>query len=233
MCIIAIKPKNVKMFDDLTIETMFENNPDGAGYMYYDSKIKKVVISKGFMTLKELLKDLRKKDFTKTNLVLHFRIGTSGFNNKMNCHPYPIYEKNKLECKTDIAMAHNGILHGYIPPKTSDINDTQLFIKNVLSGLKKGFQYDTDKLMLIQELIGTNKFAFLDSRNNITLIGNFIKDGDYIYSNNTYKPQKIVYKPIKDLYKNTNNYDFWKDYDCDSESEFWKEWDYMHSVDTQ
>ena len=89
MCIIAIKPKDVKMFDDFTIETMFENNPDGAGYMYYDSKTKDVVINKGFMTLGALLNSLHSKDLTHTNVVLHFRIGTSGYFNKMNCHPYP------------------------------------------------------------------------------------------------------------------------------------------------
>ena len=229
MCIIAIKPKNIEMFDKDVIETMFMNNPDGAGYMYYDSTSKKVVIKKGFMTCKALLKDLNSKDLKDTNVILHFRIGTSGYNDKMNCHPYPIYNKNALNCETDLAMAHNGILQGYIPPKTSDINDTQVFIKNVLSNLKKGFTSDADKLMLIEELIGTNKLAFLDSKNKVTLIGNFIKDGNYIYSNNSYKPQlpkvkHYYYEPIKDMC----DYDFWKEYGCESESEFWKEWDLEH-----
>lgn len=227
MCIIAIKPKGMKMFDKKTIDTMFINNPDGSGYMYYDSKSKKVVIKKGFMTSKALMKSLNEKDLTKTNVILHFRIGTSGYFDKMNCHPYPIYDTNKLECKTDIAMAHNGILQGYIPPKISDINDTQVFIQNVLRNLKKGFQYDTDKLMLIEELIGTNKFAFLDSKNQITLIGNFIEDGGYIYSNTSYKP-KYAYQNSVVVTKDTkiDDYDFWKDYD--DENSFWREWDLAH-----
>lgn len=179
------------------------------------------------MTCKELLKSLKKQDFTTTNLILHFRIGTSGFNDKMNCHPYPIYQKNALNCKTDLAMAHNGILQGYIPPKTSDINDTQVFIQNVLSGLKKGFLDDTDKLMLIEEIIGTNKLAFLDSRNKLTTIGNFIEDGGYIYSNNSYKKHET--KKVKYTYSNSIKEfapycyeDLFNDVD---ETGFWKDWD--------
>ena len=227
MCIIAIKPKNMKMIDDDTIRTMFNHNPDGAGYMYYDEKTKKVVIKKGFMNCKELLKSLKAQDLTKTNVILHFRIGTSGFNDKLNCHPYPIYQKNALTCKTDLAMAHNGILQGYIPPKTSDINDTQVFIQNVLNGLKKNFIYDADKLMLIEEIIGTNKLAFLDSKNKVTTIGNFIEDGGYIYSNTSYKQARYSYKPITT--KQSTEYDFWKDWDYESECEFWRDWDLQHS----
>lgn len=58
MCIIAIKPAHQKMIDESIIETMFENNPDGAGYMYaYNNRVH---INKGFMTLKELLNSLDK-----------------------------------------------------------------------------------------------------------------------------------------------------------------------------
>lgn len=192
MCIIAIKPKNVKMFNKKTIETMFINNPDGAGFMYYDSKLKKVIIKKGFMTLKELTSELDKHDFTKTNLILHFRIGTSGKNDKLNCHPYPIYQVNGLNVKTDLGMAHNGILYNYIPYKGCSINDTQLFIHEVLRKLDKEFLNDKDKTFLIQEIIGTNKLAFLDKNNKVSLIGDFIEDNGYIYSNNSYKVKRVV-----------------------------------------
>lgn len=228
MCIIAIKPKNKEMFDKKTIDAMFINNPDGAGYMYYDSKSRKVVIKKGFMTSKALMKSLNEKNLKNTNVILHFRIGTSGFNDKMNCHPYPIYQKNALECKTDIAMAHNGILQGYIPPKASDINDTQVFIQNVLNGLKKGFQYDADKLALIKEIIDTNKLAFLDSKNKITLIGNFIEDNGYIYSNTSYKP-RVAFQNSTIVYKSNTQKSvsspIWDDID---ETGFWKDWDEKH-----
>lgn len=234
------------MIDDNTIRCMYINNPDGAGYMYYDYDSKKVVVKKGFMTCKSLLSSLHSKDFTNTNVVIHFRIGTSGLNDALNCHPYPIYQKNALKFKTDLAMAHNGILHNYIPPKSSDINDTQLFIKDVLSNLKPNFINDKDKVALIKQLIGTNKLAFLDSKNKVTTIGNFIHDGDYIYSNSTYKVQSLYAKPTtysrafpKVVHKNvcpktdcvTTKYklsdtelDFWRD----EPNDFWDDWDRHH-----
>ena len=34
MCIIAIKEKGIDMPNEKILETMFEHNPDGAGFMY-------------------------------------------------------------------------------------------------------------------------------------------------------------------------------------------------------
>ncbi|MBQ0035535.1 MAG: class II glutamine amidotransferase [Firmicutes bacterium] len=185
---------------------MFVNNPDGAGYMYYDKTHKCVVIQKGFMYYEDLISSLKSKKLDDVNVILHFRIGTSGLMDDLNCHPYPVYQKNARRCKTDLGVAHNGILHDYTPTKSSLINDTQVFIQKVLSNLKKGFQYDTDKLLLINELIGTNKLAFLDDKNKVTIIGNFIQDGDYFYSNTSYKSRvyythNSVSKPKKSVSK--------------------------------
>lgn len=201
MCIIAIKPQGKKMFDDTTIKTMFINNPDGAGYMYYDRATKKVCIKKGFMTCTGLLDSLHSKDFTDTNLILHFRIGTSGLNDKLNCHPYPLYQINDTKCSCELAMAHNGILKEFTPPKDSKINDTQTFIKEVLNNLKKGFLFDSDKVMLIQKLIGTNKLAFLTDKNQVLTMGNFITDDGYQFSNDSYHPRSLYYTPTKSVYK--------------------------------
>ena len=241
MCIIAIKPKGMKMFDDYTLTTMFINNPDGAGFMYHDGK--NVVIKKGFMTCKSLKKELAKHDFTNTNLVLHFRIGTSGLNDELNCHPYPINQKNKLNCKTALGMAHNGILRNYIPPKTAPINDTQFFINSVLNNLSPNFLRNKDVVTLIKQLIGMNKLAFLDDKNRLTLIGDFIEDSGYIYSNDSYKMSTLysyVPKPVKTKvcpkktdvsncvskrYKLTSDeLDFWHD----EPNDFWSDWDKRH-----
>ena len=188
MCIIAIKPKGQKMFDQETIRTMFANNPDGAGYMFCDGK--QVIIRKGFMCVDTLLMSLSSQDLTDTNVVLHFRIGTSGKLDALNCHPFPIYDKNKVCCKTDIALAHNGILRAFEPSKKSPINDTQNYIQLMLKGLKKGFQNDEGILNLIEYSIDGNRFAFLDSDNKVTLIGDFITDDGYIYSNWSFLPKK-------------------------------------------
>ena len=204
MCIIAIKPKGVKMFDDQTITTMFINNPDGAGYMYYDKKHKNVCIKKGFFSCKALLADLKTHNFDDVNVVLHFRISTSGKIDSLNCHPYPLYGKNADDCTANLAMAHNGILTAFNPPKDSPINDTQTFINEVLNNLKPDFLKDADKLMLIKKLIGTNKLAFLDDTDNVTTIGDFITDGDYIYSNSSYKVSSLYPSTWSCTYKNVS-----------------------------
>ena len=241
----------MKMFSDETIRTMFINNPDGAGYMYFNPATKKVVIKKGYMNEKTLIKSLHSKDFTNTNVILHFRIGTSGLYNALNCHPYPVFEKNALTCSTDLGMAHNGILTNFSPPKKSDINDTQMFINTVLKGLKKNFLRDADKLNLIKFIIGTNKLAFLDNRNKVTLLGNFVTDKGYIFSNDSYKKETLYYYPpvtkkstkkskVKEdsSIPNWDKWDYWDDgyktsygdksfWDGDR-SEFWDDYDKRH-----
>ena len=86
MCIIAIKPPHHKMIDESIIETMFQNNPDGSGYMY--SYNNKVHIEKGFMTLKELLNSLdslkKKVNIEEIPLILHFIISPSWKNDGSN-----------------------------------------------------------------------------------------------------------------------------------------------------
>ena len=54
MCIIAIKPKNKPIFDDETIEMMYQRNPHGAGIMYLKPD-GNVHIEKGFFSSKDVL----------------------------------------------------------------------------------------------------------------------------------------------------------------------------------
>lgn len=200
MCIIAIKPEGRKMFSDSEIKTMFDHNPNGSGYMYYDRKAKKVIVRKGFMTIDELLQSLHKQSLTSVNVVLHFRITTSGYSDELNCHPFPVYDVNATFSRTDLAVAHNGILRDYEPIRKSPINDTQVFIHEVLRKLSKGFIKSQNCLKLIEELIGTNKLAFMDETGKVTTIGKFISDNGYLYSNDSYKPRDTrfsVYKPTK------------------------------------
>lgn len=255
MCIIAIKPKGMPMFDDETIKTMFYNNPDGAGFMYYDDEIGKVVGHKGFMTCSKLLKALSSLDLTDTNVIMHFRIGTSGLNNSLNCHPYPVFDSNMTKFITDIAMCHNGIMHAYTPVRGSKLNDTQLFIKYVLKNLSSDFINSNDCLLLIEEIIGSyNKLAFLDENNHVTTIGKFVKDSGYIYSNESYKVRKKgvyktskaaalpSYKPhevctystcSKPAYQGGYNYDSYydwhdDDFEYDEANDFWSWYDSEH-----
>ena len=207
MCIIAIKPAGVKMPAASTIENMWHNNPDGAGFMY--AKDGAVHVEKGFMKLKSLkaaLKQLEKKvDVTNTPIVLHFRITTHGGTSPGNTHPFPVVEKLPLlqmtKSKAPLAVAHNGIIN--IKPSKEDISDTMEYILTQLAPLyqlKKDFYKHEAGKKLIYNAI-KSKMAFLDGEGRIETIGDFIEADGVLYSNTSYKARTLYHK-----------WDFWEDY---------------------
>lgn len=208
MCVIAVKPANVAMIDEKTIDNMWYNNDDGAGFMFPAHG--GVKIRKGYMTLKSLkkaLKALNKEiDTTATPIVLHFRIGTSGGNIAANTHPFPVSENlaalQKTQLTAPLAVAHNGIID--IRPRKKDISDTMEYILSQLAPLyqlKKDFyRHDAGKKLIYNAI--RSKMAFMDAAGRISLIGKFEQDGEYYFSNSSYKA----------FYRNYNYWDKWDDY---------------------
>ena len=207
MCIIAIKPLGVQIPDNETIENMWYNNPDGAGFMYPRDGM--VQIKKGYMTLKHFkkaLKSLKKEiDIINTPIVFHFRIGTSGGNTPENTHPFPVTEHlsvlQKLQCKSPLAVAHNGIIQ--IETSREDISDTMEYIISQLGPLyqlKKDFYRCEAGKRLIYNFI-QSKMVFLDGQGRVETIGKFIENDGILYSNFSYLP-----------YYNYKNWDIWDNY---------------------
>ena len=212
MCIIVSKEKGVELPSKDILEQCFFANPDGAGLMYV--KKGKVNIVKGFMTFDSFYEYLMKLDklydLKQKALVMHFRISTQGNVDAGNCHPFPITSSKKMLrstiCKTDVGMAHNGIISTY-SYKKGELNDTQLFIQHCVSAvhdLDKEF-YKNDKVMHMLEDIAGSKLCFLDSEENIHYVGNFVEENGVKYSNTTYK----AYYSYPKYY----NYDCYSDYD--------------------
>ena len=200
MCIIVAKDKFTKLPKEEYLKNCFENNPDGAGFMYVDST-NNVVIDKGYMTYKSFLKRYKKlcrkyNDFMNKGLVMHFRIGTAGANSRENTHPYPItYDKDilhKTYYRTKLGMAHNGIISQYNPAShDKTTNDTQNFIIKYLYPLYKHYPkfYKNKYIMEGLEDITGSKLAFLDKYDNIYLVGKFEEDSEGVkYSNSNYLP---------------------------------------------
>lgn len=190
MCIIAYKPAGIDMLSDDLIRHLFKKNPDGAGIMYPEAG--KVHIQKGFMKVESLLDFLHTAGEANGNwnlvpVVLHFRIGTAGLNDELNCHPYPIGAENAVQGDYDLAMAHNGILYEFNPPKGSKINDTQEFIHEMLDGMKPELLNDPTVRKLITKVASPSRLCFMDGRGNVTMIGNFFEDSGCYYSNEGYK----------------------------------------------
>lgn len=220
MCIIVAKNKGVALPTKKTLEQCFERNKDGAGIMYV--KNNKVIIEKGLMTFQDFYKKLKsiKKEFggdlTNKALVMHFRIGTHGENDKATTHPFPISSNfddlRATYFETDLGMAHNGIMSAYNYDRT--LSDTQSFIKDYVSVFKelnKKF-YLNNKVMEIisnEVNISSNKLCFLDNKENIYWYGDKVIDNGVIYSNTTYKP--YTYKSYRNY---SYDYDYWygKDY---------------------
>ena len=200
MCVIVAKKQGYDLPSEEILRNCFNHNDDGCGYMYQHKE--KVIIKKGFMNFKEfyksIVKDYEEKHLKEQNLVMHFRIGTSGNMDEGATHPFPISSKNKdltaTKIYTDIGMVHNGVIYEY-SHKDSKLSDTQHFIKEFVKPLYDLNKHFLDNKMIINILQKecTSKLAFLDSRDNLYTIGDFIEDNGILYSNSSYKAYTTTY----------------------------------------
>lgn len=199
MCIIVSKEKYKEIPKKKILKNCFENNPDGAGFMYtYNGK---VIVEKGFFTFEEFYKRLMEVNkivnLKNKSLVMHFRIGTSGGYSEGVCHPFPISNKigdiESIETICDLAMVHNGIIPNFVYGKFSD---TQNFVKDFvypLSKINRKFLKNKNALNLLYKQCGETKLCFLDKNDKITYVGNFITYKGIKYSNATYKNNDYYY----------------------------------------
>lgn len=193
MCVIVYKPKNIKFEDIKDLKDCFDYNNDGAGFAFNGDDVKGVKIQKGFMKYQDFIKAIKKvKNINNRDVLMHFRIKTSGATNGATCHPYPLTSNIKdlqaLEINSSVAMVHNGVLSNVDIEK--GLNDTQSFIKNFLSYFKPNFYKNIEVKKQLENFIGANKLAFIDSK-GVTLFNDFIlgENGCY-YSNHNHKFKK-------------------------------------------
>lgn len=196
MCIAVYKPVGQKMPNKDILKKCFENNDDGAGFMYCANG--RVEIQKGFMSFNAFYKALRKtvslNPEQTTPYVLHFRISTQGGKRADCTHPFPLSNNmkdlRKLKTHTNIGIAHNGIisLTSDYTKKKVDYNDTMVFIKEYLMLIIKNSNYYKDKntLKLIEKLT-TSKLAILNADGHCQLVGTWECDNGIFYSNDSYK----------------------------------------------
>lgn len=132
MCVIAIKPNNVKISKH-TVSLMYAANPHGAGFGIVRGD--HTFISKGYFSVEELWKDINK--LQKEELVIHFRWATHGSKTAEMCHPFVVVtdETDATQCQGEIidpVFFHNGVINGY---GNKTISDTCDFAMNVLARL--------------------------------------------------------------------------------------------------
>lgn len=222
MCVIVAKTKGSSLPSKEILENCFDNNSDGCGFMYENKG--HVVIHKGFMDFEDFYKSVKKayktKNLKNKNLVMHFRIGTSGGIKTTTTHPFPITndvnELEKLITTCELGMVHNGIISDYAY-KDNKLSDTQNFIRDFvypIYSLNKKFLKHASILKILED-VSTSKLCFLDKNDSMTLVGDFIENNGIYYSNDSYLySNKWVYN-----YNKNFKYDYWNDY---NDEEYYK-----------
>lgn len=215
MCVIAYKPLNVAFPEERILKNCFENNDDGAGFMYaYKGKVYWQKGYESFPDFMEALNKARAITGDKAPYVMHFRIATQGYAKTMT-HPFPLSAKMKdlkqLQGECEIGVAHNGILD-----ITSDgskaYSDTMKFITDYLSVIIYGENWYKNKKTkkLIEYLITGSRLAILDAKGHCELMGKgWVKDGDMYYSNSSYAREPYNYAGFRG--KGHWNDDWWDD----------------------
>ena len=212
MCIAILKTKDGNITDEQLLNC-FDNNPDGAGIAY--TKDNKIFIVKGIFDAKQFVEEYHKAVAEADGAMLvHCRIGTSGFKDYTNCHPHVVSD----EC----VMIHNGILSIDVP-KGSKVSDTVLYVEQYLKPLPKDFMLNDGIMSLITDHIGAgNKFVFLNNHGDFSIANEKAghwKNGVW-FSNYSYEAYSFYTKGYKGKSKAYSPYtSYWDEDDYDWESE--------------
>ena len=214
MCIIAYKPAGTAFPTWDTLENCFNNNPDGAGFMYADQY--GVHVRKGFMKWKDFKQALLPHIDKGADLpfVLHFRITTHGGTKPEMTQPFPLSTNVKklkeLSSNCNVGVAHNGII-----PMTSDakkISDTAQFVKDYLTTLiaNNPKYYRNPRIAEIVEELINSKMCILSNDGHVEIVGNGWneKNGIY-YSNYSYEPTRWTYTSFTKTDFDMDSYRSW------------------------
>lgn len=197
MCIAIYKPEGKVLSQD-TLKECYDNNPDGAGFMYAENK--KLHIEKGFFSFDSFYKAYRVHEHKQA--VLHFRIKTHGKIDTTNCHPFAV--------NNAVGFVHNGIINGFGDANHSDtIGFNNAILQPLVHKWGNLALFQDPIIDLIEGRIGYSKLVFLDRHGNHKIMNEGKGDWDdgVWYSNNSYKPYVApvtLYKGKDYSWKNTD-----------------------------
>ena len=190
MCIICVSKSGVRQPTVTELNTMFRNNPDGAGYMV--ARHGMVSISKGYMDFGEFLNAVRREHFTeRDSVVYHFRISTQAGVNPEMTHPFPLSNRlermEKLDTTCRIGVAHNGVIRLTADPDNHRYSDTALFITQYLRVLIQRREDLRDRRILDTVWnLAQSKFAIMDGGGYVATVGEFLNQDGLLFSNASY-----------------------------------------------
>lgn len=176
MCIAILNTKKAGRLPKSQIKNSWDNNDMGAGLLWnYKNKLN-VFKTYEYDEYIEKYNELRdNKEIG--NIVLHFRIATSGYKGEHNLHPFLVNDK--------LGFVHNGVIKGL---GNKQFSDTYEF-NDMLKKFQHNFLACDMSKYFISEYIGHSKLVFLDINDKYTIIneelGKWV-DGNW-YSNDSYK----------------------------------------------
>lgn len=179
MCLIVLK-KPDKTLTRKKLKTCFQNNSDGAGFMWAAKN--KLNVLKGFMGFRTFYRNLRQQErlFPESTFILHFRINACGGVSAENTHPFFV--------NPNLAVVHNGVISEL---GSATVNDTRVFADQILAKLPDGF-LDNPEIKNSIESVATksfSKFVFLDNTGKYTIFNEKagVWDNEMWFSNTSYK----------------------------------------------
>lgn len=198
MCIIVWAQPGAAIPDEKILKRCWDKNYMGAGYAYYMPEIEQWQVNKGLMSWKGFKRALKAEGLTDDqNVIIHFRIGTSGNRRGPDCtHPFKVCEDAE-EMRSTRYMAKNIVFHnGVVGPGEGTISDSMLAVRDYVDPLLKyALQGDAKIWNLMDELLECHKNRWLVvDGDTVYPMGKWIKDGELMWSNDGYLPPKP--KPV-------------------------------------
>jgi predicted glutamine amidotransferase len=182
MCIAILNTKKAGRLPKSQIQNSWDNNDMGAGILWHEDN--KINVFKSYDYDEYIVKYNELRDNHKVgNIVLHFRIATSGYNGEHNLHPFLVND--------NLGFVHNGVISGL---GNKEFSDTYEF-NDMLKKFKHNFLQCEITKVFIRDYIGSSKLLFLDSDDKYYIINEELghwKDGNW-YSNNSYKQYNNYY----------------------------------------
>lgn len=176
MCIAILNTKKAGRLPKSHIKNSWDNNDMGAGLLWNENN--KLSVFKTYDYDEYISKYNELRDNSNIgNIVLHFRIATSGYKGEHNLHPFLVSDT--------LGFVHNGVIKGL---GNKQFSDTYEF-NDMLKKFKHNFLACDMSKYLISEYIGYSKLLFLDADDKYTIINEELgkwADGNW-YSNDSYK----------------------------------------------
>lgn len=194
MCIAILNTKKAGRLPKKQIQNSWDNNDMGAGLLWNKAGKLSVFKTYDYEDYIEKYNELR-DDKSIGNIVLHFRIATSGYNGEHNLHPFLTND--------GLGFVHNGVIKGL---GNKSFSDTYEF-NDMLKKFSHNFLTCDMTKYFISEYIGYSKLVFLDNKDKYTIINEELgkwTSGNW-YSNDSYKEYKpYVYYGNQKVAKGTD-----------------------------